>query len=154
VSDPAVTDRTLSAGAPVPVLPLEYAPPPQAGSRVWRRILSICLPGAFGVCIVAVALIAAVDVESVLFTGPALFTAGLLTVLAGVFVRDRFACIVGACHCAICLLFVGLVNALHWSPRDAHTPFLVMGVLYTIVMLLPSYLAWVPFIPWRGAAAR
>jgi hypothetical protein len=141
-----VSDPAPPAAPPVPVLPLEYAPPPQAGSRAWHWILTICLPAAYAVCVLAVVLIAAWTAGSVLFTGPALFAAGLLIVNATVNRRDRLAGVVGACHCAICLLFVGLVNALHWSPRDARAPFLVMGTLYTIVMLLPTYLAWVPFI--------
>jgi hypothetical protein len=153
VSDPATIDPAPPAAAPLPVLALEYAPPPQTGSRVWRWILTICLPAAYAVCVLAVVLIAAVHVESVLFTGPALSATGLLTVIAGVFKRDRVASFVGTCHCAICLLFVGLVNALHWSPRDARTPFLLMGIAYTILMLLPTYLACVPYIGRRRGTA-
>jgi len=154
VSDPAAIEAARPVAGPVPILPLEYAPPPQAGSRVWRRILAICLPAAFGLCLLAVALIAAVHVESVLFTGPTLFATALLIIIASVFVRDRFAGIVGACHCLICLVFFGLVNALHWGPTDARTPFLSMGLLYATGVLIPTYLAWVPFAPWKGAAGR
>jgi hypothetical protein len=146
VSDPAAIDPAPPGAAPIPVLPLEYAPPPPAASRVWHRILTICLPAAYGCCVLALILIATVTVESVLFTGPTLFAAGLLTVVAGLFARRRVAAVVGACHCAICLLFVGLVNALHWGPRDAQTPFMLMGTVYSIAILFPTYLAWLPSV--------
>ena len=72
-----------------------------------------------------------IQVESVLFTGPLLLAIGAaLAVFAGL-ARDVPAVILGAAHCAVCVLFFGLVNMLHWSPDDARVPFLVMGAVYS-----------------------
>jgi hypothetical protein len=125
--------------APIPVLPLEYAPPTDATtrSRTWRRIARVCLAAAWPACVVAVAAIH-YKTESVIGTGPVLFTLGLLTLLGGLFTRDRPVAGVGACHCGICLLFFGLVNLLEWSPDEARNPFLVMGTVYTFAVAFPT----------------
>ena len=144
VTYPGASDHSAdtTAAAPVPVLPLEYAPPATAGGRVWRAILRVCLPLGLLTCVVGVALIYGYDVESVVGTGPLLFAVGLLTLVGGLLARNRVAVAVGAGHCGICLLFFGLVNLLNWSPNDAHFPFLVMGTVYTLVIAAPSVYAF------------
>ena len=119
---------------PLPVLPLEYAPPPPATRQVWRRIARVCAAGAWPCCAIAWGLVVAGMVESVLFTGPVIFTLGVLTLLGGAFNRDRWAIMLGAGHCAVCVLFFFLVNAFDWSPRDAKLPFTVMGAAYTFLV--------------------
>jgi hypothetical protein len=120
---------------PLPVLPLEYAPPPAAGRRpTWRRIGRVGAAAGWLTCLVAWALVLLGLVESVLVTGPIIFTLGLLTLLGGAFNRERWPLILGVSHCAICVLFLFLVNAFHWSPRDAKLPFTVIGGVYTFLL--------------------
>ena len=138
----AAPDPAAAHAAPVPVLPLEYAPPESSGGRVWRRIVLVCLALGLLTCVVGVILIFAYDVESVVITGPILFAIGLLTLLGDLFTRKGVAAVVGGGHCGICVLFFALVNLLRWSPRDAHFPFLVMGTIYTLVVAVPTVYAF------------
>jgi hypothetical protein len=80
----------------------------------------------------------AAHTETVVITGPVLFTLGVLSLLGGLFTRDRLAAGLGACHCGVCVLFVILVNALRWSPDDAHDPFVAMGTIYTLGAAFPT----------------
>lgn len=89
----------------------------------------------WAVCALAWVLIAAVDVESVVGTGPALFLIGLATVVAGARARYPAAWGLGLAHCAICIVFVALINLLSWNPSQAAGPFTVMGLAYTVVTL-------------------
>jgi hypothetical protein len=126
--------------APIPVLPLEYAPPAPAGGRWWRRIAFICLAVAWPLCLIALGAIL-YETESVVITGPILFTLGVLALLGGLFTRHRLVVALGAAHCGICLLFLLLVNAMEWSPDEAHVPFLVMGTVYTLALAVPTAIA-------------
>ena len=123
---------------PVPVLALEYAPAYADDRRRWRAVARICLVLAWMTCLVAAFLIAQVDVESVLVTGPILFTLGLLALLAGALTRQRLPLFLGVAHCSVCLLFFFLVFLLEWSPQEARTPFIVMGSLYTLGAAAPT----------------
>jgi hypothetical protein len=141
--DTAPVAPPVAPPSPLPVLPLEYEPPTPGSrrSRVWRRIATVCLILAWPLCAIAVALVAW-ETESVVATGPLLFVLGILILLGGLFTRDHLAAAIGAAHCAICILFFVLVNALNWSPNDAHTPFLVMGTIYTLAVAFPTVLAF------------
>lgn len=140
---PDATPRPAAAtAAPVPVLPLEYAPPASIAGRVWRRIVLVCLALGLLTCVVGVIVILAYDVESVVVTGPVLFVIGMLTLLGDLLTRKGVAAIVGGAHCGICLLFFLLVNLLQWSPNEAHSPFLVMGTIYTLVIAVPTVYAF------------
>ena len=134
---------TDAGPGPLPVLPLEYAPPAPAAARarIWRRIAYVCLAVAWPGCVAAVGFIAA-HTESVVVSGPVLFTLGVLALLGGLFTRDRVAAVVGACHCGVCVLFFVLVNVLNWGPDDAHVPFFVMGTLYTVAIAFPTAFAF------------
>ena len=123
---------------PVPVLPLEYAPASADDRPRWRGVARICLVLAWMTCLVAAFLIAQVDVESVLATGPLLFTLGLVGILAGAFTRQRLPLFLGVAHCSVCLLFFFLVLLLEWNPQEARTPFIVMGSLYTLGAAWPT----------------
>jgi hypothetical protein len=119
---------------PLPVIPLQYATP-SAQRRLLPRAIAVFLWMGWGACALAVLLIAAVSVESVLVTGPVLFAFGLLAVLGGIWARSTWGLVAGLGHCAICILFIALVNLLGWSPRTAQEPFLWMGLAYTIASL-------------------
>ena len=122
---------------PVPVIPLDYAPPadPVAGRRArrWRFVVRACAVLAAATCVAATALIAFASVESVLATGPVLFVVGLLMVVGAFKQDDLFGWVLGLCHCFVCALFLGLVHALGWGPDDAAGPFLAMRIAYTPV---------------------
>ena len=91
-------------------------------------------------------------VESVLVTGPILFTLGVLALLGGAFNRERWPVVLGAGHCGVCVLFLLLVNAFHWSPRDAKLPFVVMGAAYTFLLAPVPTILTVGRRPWASPA--
>ena len=131
---------------PQPVIPLEYAK--EGPSLFWDRVVRWMTPAAWVAALLAWGLIW-YETESVLFTGPVLFSAGLVMVISEALARRNRGAILllGAGHVGICLLFVGLVNLLSWGPGEARWPFLVMGALYVIasgtgtllVLLGPTY---------------
>ena len=129
------------AAAPIPVLPLEYAPPNPGAGRTWRWVSRVCVATAWPVCLVAMGALLA-KTESVVITGPVLFTLGLLALLGGVFTRDFVMATIGAAHCFVCVLFVLLVNAFRWSPDEARAPFLVMGSVYSLGVFFPTLFAF------------
>ena len=124
---------------PVPVLALKYAPASADDRPRWRAVARICLVLAWMTCLVAAFLIAQVDVESVLVTGPMLFTFGLGSLLAGALTRQRLPLFLGVAHCSVCILFFFLVLMLEWSPQQARTPFIIMGSLYTLGAAGPTW---------------
>jgi hypothetical protein len=126
---------------PLPVLPLEYAPPAPAVHRRWCRIARACAVVAWPCCLFTWALVAAGNVQTVLVGGPVIFVLGLLVLLGGIFGRNRWFVGVGVGHCAVCVLFLFLVNALHWGPPDARVPFTIMGAAYTLAAAAPTAIA-------------
>jgi hypothetical protein len=128
---------------PLPVIPLQYATPVAEPHR--RRVSAATATVAawtgWAAAAVAVALIPTVSVESVLVTGPVLFALGILCLVAGLRARRPWAVAAGLGHCAVCTLFVMLVNVLHWGPSRAREPFLWMGALYTAAALPLAILA-------------
>ena len=123
---------------PIPVLPLDYAHAdatrPHSGRRL--RLLVIL---TWAACAIATVLIPVVDVESVIVTGPVIFVMGGATLIAGLRVRSPWHEVVGAGHCAICLLFFMFANWMRWGPGEAHTPFALMGLAYTLLSGVASF---------------
>ncbi|MBP7937183.1 MAG: hypothetical protein KA354_21270 [Phycisphaerae bacterium] len=91
-------------------------------------------------CMIAWGLIALVDVESVLVTGPILLLVGLLSVIAGLLAKYSRAVVVGACYAGVSLLFFLLVVIFDWGPGEAKEPFLWMGAAF-IVLVVPLFTA-------------
>jgi hypothetical protein len=127
---------------PIPVIPLAYADPGTIERfRAWRWVNRICLiVGGFASFIAWLLLF--FQVETVLGSGPVLFLTGGLMVTGGLLRRRPWMWGIGICHCAICLLFVLLVNLLHWSPADARGPFIAMGAAYNLLSLPIWIAAW------------
>ncbi len=75
------------------------------------------------------------QVESVLVSGPVILFCGFGGMWLARRARHRGALWLGAANCGICLLFIGLVNLLHWSPRHADRPFRIMGAAYVLATL-------------------
>lgn len=91
------------------------------------------------ICLLALGLIIGTDVRTVLITGPLLLGTGLVTAIVAHKARYRAALWIGVAHCAICLLFVTLVNLFDWSPDRAVQPFEAMGTGYTVAMGLATW---------------
>ena len=119
---------------PLRAIPLEYAAPPKT-HRYWPIILSLSLILAAICCVVAWILIVAHDVESVLVTGPILFSLGATALIGGILLKRRGAAGLGAAHCAVCVLFVALVNLMHWGPGQAREPFAMIGLFYSLLVV-------------------
>ena len=115
---------------PVPVIPLAYEPPQPPHRQTWRAVVKVCHPVALFACAVAWCLLVFVKVESVLFTGPALLTLGVLLIIGGALTGNARSRRFGVGHVSICILFFLLVNLLEWGPSDSERPFTVMGGLY------------------------
>src|SRR4051794_31041209 len=98
----------MSDQTPLRVIPLEYAQRDESRRAIkWARLIPWSLALA-GVCCVVAELLILLVVESVLFTGPILFTLGVLLIIAGLRLRRPRIIAIGAAHCAVCVLFVGL----------------------------------------------
>lgn len=136
---------------PIPVIPLTYADPATDGTRRGGSAGLALL--AWAACAVACGLLMAVDTETVMGSGPVIGLLGAWMVVQGVRRRVRRAWILGTAHCAICAFFVVLVNLYRWGPRDAHVPFAVMGVTYTLATAWPTYMIWARRCGARAASA-
>lgn len=111
------------------------------------------VPVSWSVCVLAWLLIVLVDVESVLFTGPALFLLGLVLLVIGALHRSFWFVALGIGHISIVVLFVALVIAYSWSPSDAKDPFAAMSLSYVLFVSPVSFVAWMRrprgFAPWQ-----
>lgn len=126
---------------PLPVIPLPYQIPSGPNSShapIWDTLSII-------VCIVAATLIAFVDVESVMGSGPVLALFGIVLLVAGLVKRKKLRAILGGLHCMVCALFVVMVNLWNWGPADADAPFLVMGVVHTLVTAGVVVVMWMRY---------
>ena len=130
---------------PRPVIPLEYADAAadRAARRrhIWLRVGRFTCFGAWMWALAAWAVVFQLKVESVLFTGPVLFVLGLVIVLAGVLAPRTLFVLLGASHCALCVLFAVLVNVNHWGPGAAWRPFSLLGAVYLVCAVVPTYVA-------------
>ena len=116
---------------PMPVLALNYA---QGGATAGPgRKLRLLVPISWAACLIATALIWTVDVETVMGSGPVIATLGLAMLIAGVRSGSTWHVILGAAHCAICLLFFMFAWWVNWGPAEATTPFGIMGAAYTLL---------------------
>jgi hypothetical protein len=129
---------------PLPVIPLEYAKPPEgeARARVWRRMNRISLVAGGAVALVGwVAMMS--DVHAALVAGPVLGCAGALMIIGGLWRRQPWIWGIGLGHCGVCLLFVALVNLLRWGPQEATEPFRAMAGGYNLLSIPATLWAWV-----------
>jgi hypothetical protein len=123
---------------PIPVLPLEYeqVDATRAHAGRWLRLLVVLSSAA---CAVATALIPVVDVETVIISGPVIFVMGAAILIAAMRVRSPWHAVLGAGHCAICLLFFMFANWMGWGPPEARVPFAIMGLAYTLLSGVASF---------------
>ena len=139
------------AAGPMPVIALEYEHPAVAAAARPSRMARVSVIAAWIMCAIAWMLIMAVDVHTVMVTGPIIAALGLMVVIRAIIERRAPFAILGAAHIGICLLFVALVNLLGWSPADATRPFVAMGTTYLIASGFASL--WIlSRSHWRQAA--
>jgi hypothetical protein len=79
-----------------------------------------------------------INVHTAMVSGPIVFIAGALTILAALKPRRYAGITLGASHLAICLTLVILVNAFRWSPADAQAPFSILSTAYMVASCLYS----------------
>lgn len=132
-------DQQESTSSPLPVIPLEYAPPENQSSRAARILALLDWAAAAS----ALGAIFVIDVESVLVSGPILLVLGVITITCAWRARIWPALVLGASLCAVCLLFVMLVNLLNWPPAKADLPFRWMGAAYVALSAIPTFLIFV-----------
>src|SRR5262245_10910773 len=93
---------------PIPTIPLQYA---HIGTPIRRdKTLRVLALLAWLTCLLGFVLIVSVHVETVIGTGPLLFMIGLGMFIVALRARRTRYLILGATHCAFCLLFFMLVQ--------------------------------------------
>jgi hypothetical protein len=76
---------------------------------------------------------AAVEVETIVGTGPAFSLLGLIVCVGWVFSRSIATLVFGLSASAISLFLLALIAGLHWSPSDASIPVPLILLGYEIV---------------------
>jgi len=114
---------------PIPVIPLSYQNAYDAAAATTRPILPTV---SILTCVAGIALLL-VHTETVIASGPVIALLGIWLIIQGFKRHQRLRLILGGLHCMICALFLVMVNLWHWSPRDAHLPFLAMSVIHTLI---------------------
>jgi hypothetical protein len=96
---------------------------------------------AWIVCLIALLLIGISYVKSVLMTGPIIFSLGACAVVLGWRSQNTSMTVTAIMNCGVCILFVTLVNLLHWTPDTARNPFLIMGLIHCLVITVLTCVA-------------
>lgn len=73
-----------------------------------------------------------IDVESVVLTGPIEFILGLLLIIFAAILNHHLGITLGGLMISIAIALTALVNILHWSPSDAHTPFVYITTPFVL----------------------
>ena len=121
------------------VVELDYAPPEPRVRRRWILILAWLA----AVTTLLGTLLIYVEVETVIGSGPALAGLGLVLLTLGLMRRSPGACLLGALHIAVCLLFFGLVFFNSWGPRQAEVPFRILSPAYcAFILFLTTAFTW------------
>lgn len=87
-----------------------------------------------------VLIIAAIDVEVVVFTGPFIFLCGLGGTWWSARQADRLGLALALAQVAVSVLFFMLVVTLQWGPSTARFPFMVMGLAFVLFTAAPTWL--------------
>jgi hypothetical protein len=138
---------------PIPAIALEYAHPATTPRGLERTIALICLLVAAAACLIGWALIFW-ETETVIGSGTILCCAGAGLFACAVRLKHRPSMWLGLSHCAICAMFVGLVNVLRWGPQAATVPFLVVAGIYDVAVTIPMSLKCYRWLRTSAAAAR
>lgn len=144
----------MSADA-TPVIPLEYAPPPENTQPIWRAVSLWAISLGWLCCVVGWLLIAGVDTESVVGSGPILMLFGIACVVSGIKLRSLWPIVIGASHVAIVICFIVMVDIWRLNPRTAYVPFTIVGGIYCMLISYPTYVAlFLPRLDLRAFVPR
>ncbi len=106
--------------------------PDAPGSSRSIRLCRVVLPVSWGLCVLAT-VVGLADAGFTALCAPFIFVLGLVLIGGGWSAGSRRTVVLGACHCAICLLVFALTRLSHWSPRQSQGPFVLIGAIYTAV---------------------
>ena len=79
-------------------------------------------------------IVAAVDIESIVVSGPILSTIGLVAALSWRFCRSVFLGALGLSAPAMSLFLLLLISGLNWSPSDAQVPVTAILIGYEVLI--------------------
>lgn len=119
---------TVSVPPPMPVL--EYAAPET--SRPRRRAISTLLVLSITLLVLVPILIASINIESIMITGPLLAGIGICLVVFGVVGRNRLPFWIGVSHVVICAIVFAWIRAFNIRPRGAYAPVLILSLIYLV----------------------
>ena len=84
---------------------------------------------------------AAIDIESIVVTGPVFSVLGILVALGSLASRSAFNAIFGLSAVAMSLFCLTLIASLSWSPGDAQKPVSTILICYETLLLPVGLLA-------------
>ncbi len=118
------------------------APGHQTNRRKWTIVASL-----LQFAITAIAIFAcAIDVESILFSGPALTLSAMATVVLARPLCSRRVMVYGLSAPLVCALGAFLIAIFNWGPGDAEEPILLLLTLYGIFVAMPAAIVAIPVV--------
>lgn len=111
--------------------PLEYGTAATAPTR-WRRVALWAMLAGVPLIGLSLLLVGLVDIEVILVSGPVLAIVGVLLIVAGTRLRDRFVLTGGLLHLAACGGTFALIFGLSLDKREAFALVVVVHGLYGV----------------------
>lgn len=81
-----------------------------------------------------------IEIESIMFSGPAYSIAGILTAATALYSRNRSALWIAISAPSFALFIFLLIFLNHWSPADARAPVPILCTLYLLAILIVTLL--------------
>ena len=116
-----------------------------------RRKLALGAWGAQVLTTIVAVVLCALDVETIIGTGPALTLSGLALVVLARPLRSARVLTYGLSGPLVCALGATLIAGFQWGPRDAATPILAILIVYACVSIPAALLAIRDLLPWQPA---
>jgi hypothetical protein len=110
-----------------------------------RKWTIVALLVQLAVTIFAVAA-CAVDIETILYSGPALALSGMATVALGRPLCSRPVVAYGLSAPLVCAVGAALIVAFKWGPGEAEEPILVLLAVYTALIAIPAAVIALPVV--------
>ena len=129
------------------------SPPAASGQRrtALRQRWAIALWGLQVLATLVAAAAAAVDVESIIGTGPALTVAGVALVIVARPARSWWVLAMSLSAPAVCIFCAALIVACEWGPSDAQTPISIIAAGYAVLATPLAAVALRQILDWRSA---
>jgi hypothetical protein len=123
-------------------VPLTGEAPTTRDRSKWARVARLLAVATWLACVVACILIPAVDIESIVATGPIIAALGVVTGVMARKNRLSRTSLIGFVHAGFCLFIFLLIVTLRWGPPQARHPVLIIGGLYTLACIPLTIWAW------------